>query len=117
MRSSSLLLPMIAASITAHAQLLTWPDLTRRPHPRATATINYGEDALQKVDLWLPKGEGKFPVVLMVHGGCWQSSIADRRLMDWIADDLRNNGIAVWNIDYRGVDRTGGGYPGTFSDA
>ena len=36
--------------------------------------------------------------------------------MDWIADDLRKDGIAVWNIDYRGVDRSGGGYPGTFAD-
>jgi hypothetical protein len=53
----------------------------------------------------------------MVHGGCWQTEIADRRIMNWIADDLRKRGIAVWNIDYRGVDRTGGGYPGTFLDA
>ena len=53
----------------------------------------------------------------MVHGGCWTTSIADRSLMDWIAGDLRNEGIAVWNIDYRGVDRPGGGYPGTFLDA
>jgi acetyl esterase/lipase len=52
----------------------------------------------------------------MVHGGCWQTEIADRRIMDWISDDLRKRGIAVWNIDYRGVDR-GGGYPGTFLDA
>jgi acetyl esterase/lipase len=37
--------------------------------------------------------------------------------MNWIADDLRRRGYAVWNIDYRGVDRTGGGYPGTFLDA
>jgi acetyl esterase/lipase len=37
--------------------------------------------------------------------------------MNWIADDLRKRGIAVWNIDYRGVDRHGGGYPGTFLDA
>ena len=53
----------------------------------------------------------------MVHGGCWQTGIADRRIMNWIADDLRRRGIAVWNIDYRGVDRGGGGYPGTFLDA
>jgi acetyl esterase/lipase len=53
----------------------------------------------------------------MVHGGCWQSEIADRRIMNWIAHDLRKRGIAVWNIDYRGVDREGGGYPGTFLDA
>ena len=52
----------------------------------------------------------------MVHGGCWQTDIADRTIMNWIADDLTRHGIAVWNIDYRGVDRPGGGYPGTFQD-
>jgi acetyl esterase/lipase len=72
---------------------------------------------MQTVDLWLPDGLGPHPTVLMVHGGCWQTEIADRRIMNWIADDLRKRGIAVWNIDYRGVDRDGGGYPGTFLDA
>ena len=96
--------------------LLTWPDLTKRAHPKPDATVSYGADPMQKVDVWVPKGTGPHPVVLMVHGGCWQTSIADRTLMDWIADDLRKDGIAVWNIDYRGVDRAGGGYPGTFAD-
>ena len=68
------------------------------------------------MDLWLPEGRGPHPTVLMVHGGCWQTEIADRTIMNWIADDLRRRGIAVWNIDYRGVDRPGGGYPGTFQD-
>jgi acetyl esterase/lipase len=99
------------------AQLLTWPDLTRRPKPVPQATVAYGADQMQKVDVWLPEGAGPFPVVVMVHGGCWQTSIADRGLMNWIAEDLRKDGIAVWNIDYRGVDRAGGGYPGTFMDA
>ncbi|MEP7004826.1 MAG: alpha/beta hydrolase [Sphingomonas bacterium] len=97
--------------------LLTWPDLLGRPRTAPDATITYGDDAFQKVDVWLPAGKGPFPTVLMVHGGCWTTSIADRRLMNWIADDLRKEGIAVWNIDYRGVDRPGGGYPGTFLDA
>jgi acetyl esterase/lipase len=96
--------------------LLTWPDLTKRRRPDPDATIAYGPDQLQQADLWLPVGPGPHPVVLMVHGGCWQTKIADRRLMDWIAADLRSDGVAVWNIDYRGVDRAGGGYPGTFSD-
>lgn len=96
---------------------LTWPDLTKRPRPKADATISYGADSMQKVDVWLPKGKAPHKTVLMVHGGCWQTSIADRSLMDWIAGDLRDHGYAVWNIDYRGVDRTGGGYPGTFQDA
>src|SRR5687768_7042677 len=100
----------------ANDGLLRWPDLLTRERPQESVSIDYGQDALQKVDLWLPEGKGPHPVVLMVHGGCWQTEIADRRIMNWIADDLRARGIAVWNIDYRGVDRTGGGYPGTFAD-
>ncbi|HET9428445.1 MAG TPA: alpha/beta hydrolase [Allosphingosinicella sp.] len=95
--------------------LMAWPDLLERPRPEPSLTIPYGEDPLQVADLWLPAGDGPHPVVLMVHGGCWQTEIADRNIMNWIADDLRRRGMAVWNIDYRGVDR-GGGYPNTFLD-
>lgn len=97
--------------------LMVWPDLLERERPQESAKVSYGDGALQVVDLWLPSGEGPHPTVLMVHGGCWQTEIADRRIMNWIADDLRKRGIAVWNIDYRGIDREGGGYPGTFLDA
>jgi len=97
--------------------LMIWPDLLERTRPQPDSTIRYGEAALQVADLWLPAGPGPHPVVLMVHGGCWQTEIADRRIMNWIADDLKRRGIAIWNIDYRGVDRPGGGYPGTFLDA
>lgn len=96
---------------------LTWADLTARPRPEPQAAIAYGDDPWQRVDLWLPDGAGPFPTVLMVHGGCWTTSIADRTLMNWVAEDLRRDGFAVWNVDYRGVDRPGGGYPGTFRDA
>lgn len=98
-------------------KLLSWPDLTGRPRPAPDAEVRYGDQPYQQVDVWLPAGKGPFPTVLMVHGGCWTTSIADRTLMNWIANDLRRDGIAVWNIDYRGVDRPGGGYPGTFLDA
>lgn len=109
-----------SAPLITDAPLLTWPKLTTRPRPAPDATIAYGTDPLQQGDLWIPKGRAKGhanpPVVIIIHGGCWQTDIADRTLMDWIADDLRTDGIAVWNIDYRGVDRPGGGYPGTFTD-
>ncbi len=108
--------PVAPPSAPASAPLLTWPDLLKRPKPAPDATIDYGPDALQKVDVWRPAGPGKHPVVVMVHGGCWTTSIADRTLMNWIADDLRRDGIGVWNVEYRGVDRPGGGYPGTFTD-
>lgn len=102
---------------TAQPELMKWPALLGRPRPEPDATLAYGDDQMQKADLWLPSGPGPHPTVLMVHGGCWQTEIADRRIMNWIAADLKKRGIAVWNIDYRGVDRTGGGYPGTFADA
>jgi len=111
-----LFLPVAAVAADPAPALLTWARLKARPRPAPDATIAYGPDALQKVDVWVPAGRGPHPVVVMVHGGCWQSDIADRTLMDWIAADLRATGIAVWNIDYRGVDRPGGGYPGTFAD-
>ena len=113
----SALLAMTPAVMTADHPLLTWPDLLGRSRPAPDATIAYGADPLQKADVWIPAGKGPFPTVLMVHGGCWTTRIADRTLMAWIADDLRQEGIAVWNIEYRGVDRPGGGYPGTFLDA
>src|SRR3954469_15174706 len=97
-------------------KLMTWPDLLERKRPEPDTSIRYGDQINQSVDLWFPVAPSLRPVVLMVHGGCWQSDIADRRIMNWIADDLRRRGIAVWNVEYRGVDRDGGGYPGTFQD-
>ena len=117
------LLPLALLALTAGAMietpkpLLDWPDLTGRAQPKPDATIAYGPDALQKVDVWVPADTAPHPVVVMVHGGCWTTSIADRSLMNWIAGDLRKDGIAVWNVEYRGVDVPGGGYPGTFLDA
>ncbi|HEX9955019.1 MAG TPA: alpha/beta hydrolase [Allosphingosinicella sp.] len=106
-----------SAAAAPQPELMKWPALLTRERPQPSSTIRYGDDQMQAVDLWLPAGKGPHPTVLMVHGGCWQTEIADRRIMNWIADDLRRRGIAVWNIDYRGVDRAGGGYPGTFQDA
>jgi acetyl esterase/lipase len=110
------LLLALSGLIQSQAATLDWPDLLNRPRPKADLRIPYGSDPLQFVDLWLPPGTQRHPVVVMVHGGCWQSDIADASIMNYIADDLRAHGIAVWNIEYRGVDRNGGGYPGTFVD-
>ena len=111
---------MIAAAVmalnAATGSTMRWSDLLDKPRPKADARVTYGTDPLQFVDVWLPKTKGTHPVVLMVHGGCWQTDIADASIMNYIADALRARGIAVWNIEYRGVDRPGGGYPGTFLD-
>ncbi|ESZ85845.1 MAG: esterase [Blastomonas sp. CACIA14H2] len=105
----------VAAMLSADTPIMQWPDLLDQPRPEPDRTIVYGRDPLQLVDLWLPAGKGPHPVVVMIHGGCWQTEIATRGIMNYIADDLRQDGIAVWNIEYRGVDR-GGGYPETYLD-
>lgn len=104
------------SSLTSTPMPMTWADLLARPRPTADKTVRYGDDPYQVVDFWRPTGRGPHPVVIMVHGGCWTTSIADRTLMDWAAADLRGRGIAVWNIDYRGVDRPGGAPNGIFAD-
>ncbi|KCZ52392.1 alpha/beta hydrolase [Hyphomonas pacifica] len=100
----------------APMSLMTWKDLLTRERPSTAHHIRTGPGTSNVIDLWLPDGKGPFPVVIMVHGGCWQKSIADRTLMNFAAEDLRQRGLAVWNIEYRGVDEDGGGYPGTFED-
>ena len=97
-------------------KIMEWPDLLTREQPQPDTTIKYGDDPLQVIDIWKPTGKGTKPAVIMIHGGCWQTDIAERDIMNWIADDLRKNGVGVWNIEYRGVDRDGGGYPGTYED-
>ena len=111
---------MAATAATARESetrmLMNWPDLTNRPLPTPTRRIAFGSGANDFAELWLPIAAGPHPVVLLVHGGCWQKRSADLSIMNYIAEELRRRGIAVWNIEYRGVDEAGGGYPGTFVD-
>ena len=57
MRRSSVLAAIVAffAVPLAAAPLMHWPDLLKRPQPKPDASIAYGADPLQHVDLWLPK--------------------------------------------------------------
>lgn len=107
--------PGAGVASPADPPIMAWKDLLDRPRPKPDATIRYGKDALQLVDIWRPAGAERHPAVIMIHGGCWKTAIAERGIMNWIADDLRSHGVGVWNIEYRGVDR-GGGMPQTYQD-
>jgi acetyl esterase/lipase len=110
---------LLAASLAmpaSAAPLMNWPDLLNRPKPQPTRTVFYGDDPSQFAELWLPGGPGPHPVVVMIHGGCWQAKIANRSYLNYAAEDLRKRGIAVWNVEYRAADQTGGGYPGAYQD-
>jgi len=100
----------------AAARPISWSDLLDRPRETADARIAYGQDGQQFGELWLPAGDGPHPVVMMVHGGCWLAEIPGTILMDYVAAALRDEGVAVWNIEYRRLGHDGGGYPGTFED-
>lgn len=76
--------------------------------------IAYGSDTSQYGDLYLPPGEGKVAVAVVVHGGYWGSSYGND-LGTPLAQDLVGPGLAAWNIEYRRIG-IGGGWPGTFVD-
>jgi acetyl esterase/lipase len=77
--------------------------------------IAYGSDPLQFGELRRPAGGAPCPVVVVVHGGFWESG-HDLGLMVPVAEALTTEGLATWNIEYRRVGDSGGGWPGTFLD-
>jgi acetyl esterase/lipase len=91
-------------------------DVKAMPARAATARVAYGADSLQFGELRVPDGPGPFPVAVVVHGGCWLSTYFTLGITAPLADALRDAGIATWNVEYRTVDRPGGGWPGTFRD-
>jgi acetyl esterase/lipase len=85
--------------------------------PAPTVEISYGSATTQAIDLFLPAHSGPFPVVVLIHGGCWRAlPNAAREQMRHLGVDLAQRGIAVWSVGYRRADEEGGGYPGTYQD-
>ena len=77
--------------------------------------IAYGAHPDNYGILHLPPGEGPVPGVVMVHGGGWRAD-HDLSYFEPLAASLADEGVAVWNIEYRRV--TGeGGWPETLADA
>jgi acetyl esterase/lipase len=104
---------------SAHAETrapISFRQLMERPRAKADRRSAYGADPLQFGELWLPAGRGPHPVVVLIHGGCWRADLPGLELTDYMAEDLRRSGVAVWNLEYRRLGHEGGGYPGTFQD-
>lgn len=76
--------------------------------------LSYGEDPDNFGILHLPEGDGPHPVVVMVHGGGWLEE-HDLSYFEPLAESLVDEGVAVWNIEYRRVGGTGG-WPTTLAD-
>jgi acetyl esterase/lipase len=54
--------------------------------------------------------------MVFIHGGYWRARY-DLEHAGFLCQALAKAGIAVWNIEYRRLGNSGGGYPGTFQDA
>lgn len=113
----------LAAQSSAPAALpriMSAQSILALPAPVPDETIRYGEEASQKIELFLPtslpEGSGPLPVAVLIHGGCWQEKVAGIALVRAAAGGLAQRGFAVWSVGYRRIDEPGGGYPGTYQD-
>ena len=104
------------SATAAHAGPATVQAYMNQPQVRADARIAYGAAPAQVVDLFLPKGRGPHPVVVLIHGGCYLAEYQGLAQTSGIAADLAKRGYAVWNVEYRKLGEDGAGYPGTFLD-
>jgi acetyl esterase/lipase len=116
LKHCAILTLLILDSQFAVAQRMSPRDVDHLPSSPPNKTVQYGADPLQVGDLRLPHGKGPFPVVVVVHGGCWTKGFATRQNTAALASALTDAGFATWNIEYRQVGEAGSGWPGTFKD-
>ena len=107
---------LLGVSTACLGQNMRPRDVDALPSTAPSLVAAYGQDPLQVGDLRLPTGKGPFPVVIVVHGGCWTKGFATRRNTAALASALTAMGYATWNIEYRQIGDAGAGWPGTFED-
>jgi acetyl esterase/lipase len=95
-------------------RILTPEEIVTFPEVPADHRVSYGPDRAQFGDLYLPQPPGLHPVVLLLHGGCWQARYSLTHVGQ-LGAALRQAGLAVWNMEYRRLGN-GGGWPTTFRD-
>ncbi|MBS45487.1 MAG: alpha/beta hydrolase [Nocardioides sp.] len=120
-RRMLLRLPALAAggTVLAGCGVLDTPGAegpVREPDGPGEGRTTYGADPSQFGDLYLPEGgaEGARGVVVVIHGGFWQSTYG-LDLGEPLATSLTAAGWVAWNLEYRRVGN-GGGTPETFDD-
>ncbi|MEO8435203.1 MAG: alpha/beta hydrolase [Pyrinomonadaceae bacterium] len=97
------------------AQNLTFADIKKLPVPPGAHLVSYGNDPSQFGELRLPQRKGPYPVVVVIHGGCWYSEYSLSHIANFNAS-LTRLGVATWSLEYRRIGNPGAGFPGTFAD-
>jgi acetyl esterase/lipase len=110
------MLSISLAAYTTTAGSMSLSEYMSLNGPEPTAHIAYGKAPSQYAELFEPAGDGPFPVVVLLHGGCWNTEFEGIRQFRKMSGALAAQGIAVWNVEYRRADEEGGGYPGMYLD-
>jgi len=113
----TLALGVFMAATAAMAEPASLDDYMRQPRHAPDQVVHYGPAPSQVAELFLPKGKGPHPVVVLFHGGCFLKAYEGFAQTSAVAADLAGRGYAVWNVEYRKLGEAGAGYPGTFLDA
>jgi acetyl esterase/lipase len=88
------------------------------PSAAPAETIRYGAAPSQRIEFFHPSKpppQQGYPVVVLIHGGCWKPGM-EPAILRPMAAAMTERGFAVWSIGYRRVGEEGGGYPGTYLD-
>lgn len=109
-------LAMLAAPAAAPPPLMGPREFQALPFKPADVRIAYGESPSHFGELRVPAGPGPHPVVVLIHGGCFRADYARLAELGPMADALKADGVATWNIEYRRLGEPGAGWPGTYQD-
>jgi acetyl esterase/lipase len=98
------------ASHRARSAPASSPPVTSGPHAKETVRdVSYGSDPLQRLDIYLPGGEGPHPVMMYLHSGGWVAG-SHEYIPDFVLDQV-DRGIALVAVDYRLSSRDRVGTP------
>lgn len=86
----------------------------RMPVPPLDLTLRYGTTPQHVIDVKLPL-ELPAPLMVLIHGGFWQSTV-DRRYLGPMARALAAAGYMAAVVEFRRVGMADGGWTGTFDD-
>lgn len=101
-KNLTLLLAVLAALVGWRG--LAWESIARGGE-ESEFEARYGEVFVEresgplKADLYVPKGEGPFPGVVVVHGGAWR--MGNRAQLSGVAQLLARSGMTAVAISYR----------------